>query len=298
MAGKVAELTLGGPAEVVPIAGGSHDVFEIRRGGAALIVKLGRGTQGAGLWKEAQVLRFAAEQGIPAATVELIDPLGEICGAPVLVTSRLGVASAAERMQADAQGTSPELFDRCGALLARIHGIALADDRGSALGLTPLDLVYERSRVLGAGEGLVTIGLIARDELERLRGLPLPDRRAAELCHGNYHPVHWRLDALGSLAGVIDWEDASIGDSYADLAMTLAYLRLYAEAANERAFVSGYSRVRPLPERFFETHHPILLGHWLAIAAVWAGEGLYENAQTAIRVLRLSESPLDPRSVR
>src|SRR6185437_8385684 len=82
-----------------------------------------------------------------------------------------------------------------------------------------------------------------RDALEA--AWPWPQRNASVLLHGDYWPgnILWRD---GRLVGIVDWEDAAIGDPLADIAISrLDLLWAFGADAMER-FTREYAAAAPI----------------------------------------------------
>jgi len=105
--------------------------------------------------------------------------------------------------------------------------------------------------------------------LEALAALPDGDR----LCHGDFLPGNVMLSP-GGPAAIIDWPDASRGNPLADVACTVAGLRVYHSGSRgrlrpvlvwmaarlfETIYVATYRRLRPFDRRE--------LAAWLPLAA-------------------------------
>jgi aminoglycoside phosphotransferase (APT) family kinase protein len=76
---------------------------------------------------------------------------------------------------------------------------------------------------------------------------PLPQRNASVLLHGDYWPgnILWRA---GKLVAVIDWEDASVGDPLADLAIGRLDLAWIYGVEAMMAFTKHYIALRALDD--------------------------------------------------
>lgn len=95
---------------------------------------------------------------------------------------------------------------------------------------------------------------------------PLPARNRPALLHGDYWPGNVLFEE-GTLTGIVDWEDAALGDPLTDLGVSrLDVLTIFGEGALE-AFMDAYRSHNPINE----THLP----QWDLCAA--------------LRLLRLSE---------
>jgi aminoglycoside phosphotransferase (APT) family kinase protein len=150
---------------------------------------------------EFALLRIVRAHGVAAPEPVYLDDSGELFPTPVLVVAFI------EGETAIAPAGLDEALARAAAELAKIHrvgdspALSFLPRQGSGFG--------ERPAVLddAMGEGRI------RDALES--AWPLPQTNASVLLHGDFWPGNllWRD---GALAGVIDWEDARIGDPLAD----------------------------------------------------------------------------------
>ncbi|HEX5733907.1 MAG TPA: phosphotransferase [Blastocatellia bacterium] len=147
----------------------------------------------------------------------------------------------------------PDGFRRLGAALAALHSLAVPDDLPPFSRLDP-DRLQKAAVIIGQ----------ARPDVRELA-----DEVAKELCemwtapadsrvclHGDVHPKNGIIQ--NSHAALIDLDQAGAGPAAADLGSLLAALRYSRcvgilspadERRLRRAFLSGYSEVRELPER-------------------------------------------------
>lgn len=157
---------------------------------------------------EFALLRVLHNAGLSTPAPCLVDQSGELFATPVVVVEYIGGESV---FTLDAV---PDFIPQFAMQLARIHRVDCSD---GALSFLPRqdDLVAAK---LGGRPATLDDSL----EEGRIRdvlaaALPWPRRNAAGLLHGDYWPgnVLWHE---GRLVGVIDWEDATLGDPLADLA--------------------------------------------------------------------------------
>jgi aminoglycoside phosphotransferase (APT) family kinase protein len=152
--------------------------------------------------REAQVLRFVEAIGVPTPKLVAVDPTGADAGVPSILMSRL--AGRIEWSPSNVDGW----LERLAALLPPIHGAPLPD-LGAIRPFTPYEqLSYARpswARWPKVWERAVEV---VRD--------PAPEFRAVFI-HRDFHPgnVLWRR---GRVSGVVDWQAASIGPAWADVA--------------------------------------------------------------------------------
>jgi aminoglycoside phosphotransferase (APT) family kinase protein len=157
---------------------------------------------------EFRLLRLLRAEGVAAPEPYLLDQSGEIFSTPYIVIEYIEGASEF------APPYLPDFLQQMTAHLARIHRLDCAK-----LDVTFLPAMAERytrglkERPARLDESL-NEGKI-RDVLEA--AWPLPQRNPTALLHGDFWPGNllWRD---GRLVGIIDWEDAALGDPLADLA--------------------------------------------------------------------------------
>ncbi|MDO5502075.1 MAG: phosphotransferase [Actinomycetia bacterium] len=138
---------------------------------------------------------------------------GEIMGAPIIVLEY--VTGSADHP--DPAVAVPEMAR----LLLRVHALPVgrAGDGGLVdLGLPAAQRPHEEARRL-------LERLLPAPEVDLLVREPAPPRDPPVLVHGDFWPgnVLWRQ---GELVGLIDWEDAAIGDPELDLATARVELTL------------------------------------------------------------------------
>lgn len=206
---------------------GAHRRFVVRRPGGHYWRELGD--------QDLRLLERLADVGLPVARPRLLDAAGEIFGQPALVLDYL---------EGEPDYSSGDLAIKLEALARQLAAIHALPDTGSFRPLLPnLD---ERAIAFFArdperpdeslGESLVRAALRRRPEPPRGN----PDA----VLHGDFWPgnVLWRD---GRISGVIDWEDAAIGDPLYDLAISrLDMLWTYGPEALE-PFTAAYARAAP-----------------------------------------------------
>jgi aminoglycoside phosphotransferase (APT) family kinase protein len=157
---------------------------------------------------EFKLLQMLHTAGLAAPKPYHLDQSGEIFPTPIVVVEYI------EGEPEFAPSNLADLILQMAAHLSRIHGVDC-----SKLDLSFLPKQGEiyarafRERPTKVDESLDE-GRI-RDTLESV--WPLPQRNESVLLHGDYWPgnILWKD---GRLVGIIDWEDAKLGDPLADLA--------------------------------------------------------------------------------
>jgi aminoglycoside phosphotransferase (APT) family kinase protein len=212
-------------------ANGQTQKLTVRQHGAA---DLARNPQVAA--DEFALLRIVHEAGVPAPAPYYLDQSGEIFETPVVVLEY--IEGETVFALADALDLLPQLARH----LAAIHRI---DCASHAVSFLP-DHAAHWANIIGhrparlddsLGEGRI------RDALEA--AWPWLQHSASGLLHGDYWPgnILWRD---GQLVGIVDWEDAAIGDPLADIAISrLDLLWAFGMDAMQR-FTREYDAVAPI----------------------------------------------------
>jgi aminoglycoside phosphotransferase (APT) family kinase protein len=183
--------------------GGQHEKLLVRQHGAADLASNPRIAA-----DEFGLLRFLRSVGLPAPTPYYLDESGEIFSTPYIIIEYI------EGQTEFAPPNTGDFIRQFAALLARIHRVDGSKPDISFLPQQAQKYARElKERPANLDESLQE-GQI-RDALEA--AWPLPQRNPSVLLHGDFWPGNllWRD---GQLVGVIDWEDAAIGDPLADVA--------------------------------------------------------------------------------
>ena len=157
---------------------------------------------------EFALLQIVRAAGLPAPAPYYLDKSGELLGAPCLVVEYIDGKT--EFAPPDLSGALAQMAEQ----LSNIHNVTPArvdllflprqrDIYANKLGHRPANLDESLS------EGRI------RDVLESV--WPFPTANPDTLLHGDYWPgnILWKN---GLLVGIIDWEDARVGDPLEDLA--------------------------------------------------------------------------------
>ncbi len=173
--------------------------------------------------REARVLRCLADSEIPVPQV-----LGEAgedspLGAPFVVLSWLAYP------HMGLTPMTPTVVDRYRSMVETIHALdwrALGLDfldpppAGHEAALRDLDAVRARAVHFRCDRD----HLIA--EIGAILNQHLPDSPAPRLCHGDINVFNYLVDEDGSIAGVVDWEQAQLGDPLSDWGLITALASL------------------------------------------------------------------------
>lgn len=157
---------------------------------------------------EFKLLQRLRSTGVAAPTPYYLDQSGEIFSTPYVVLEYI------DGKPEFAPSAADDLIPQLATQLARIH----------AVDCSKLDLFFLPSQAHRCAEKLRGRPS-RRDESEdeaRIRGTleaiwPLPQRNPSVLLHGDFWPgnILWKD---GRIAGVVDWEDAAVGDPLSDVA--------------------------------------------------------------------------------
>jgi len=181
-------------------------ILRLSQGGAQISTGLSKRT-------EAEVLRVAVANGVPAPTIAFIldeqDDLGEGFAMEFISGASIPRKILRDEQFADARS---RMARQCGRILADIH----RSDAASVTDLPVLDALTQleqyESMYRGYGERIPPFELAMR-WLERR----LPKRPAAVLVHGDFRNGNFLVTAEDGLRAILDWELAHIGDAMEDL---------------------------------------------------------------------------------
>jgi aminoglycoside phosphotransferase (APT) family kinase protein len=157
---------------------------------------------------EFRLLEILQSVGLPTPKPYYLDQSGEIFATPYLVVEYI------EGKPEFAPADLDDLILQLAAHLPRIHDV---DWSNLGLSFLPRQEAITGGK-LGARPASVDRSLEEgriRDTLESV--WPLPQRNESVLLHGDFWPgnILWKD---GRLVGIVDWEDAALGDPLADLA--------------------------------------------------------------------------------
>ncbi len=186
------------------VLGGASEqtlILRLSQGGAQISTGLDKRT-------EAEVLKVAVANGVPAPTITFIldeqDELGEGFAMEFISGASIPRKILRDEQFADARD---RMARQCGSILANIHrsdatGIANLPVLDAATQLEEYESMYR-----GYGERIPVFDLALR-WLERR----LPERTATVLVHGDFRNGNFLVTAEDGLRAVLDWELAHIGD--------------------------------------------------------------------------------------
>ena len=188
---------------------------------------------------EFRLLTALHTAGVPAPKPYAVDASGDIFETPVIVVEYI------EGESVFALDNAPDLIPQLAAQLAVIHRVDVTSLDTSFLPRQD-DILTANVRQRPARlDDTLEEGRI-RDALEAV--WPLPLSNPSGLLHGDYWPgnILWRA---GRLVGVLDWEDAALGDPLADLANSRLEILWAFSLDAMRQFTHDYSAstaARPL----------------------------------------------------
>jgi aminoglycoside phosphotransferase (APT) family kinase protein len=180
--------------------------------------------------REARIQRALAATSVPVPAILLEESTGELIGVPFYVMERVAgyvIRNALPAGYADSPGDRRQIADVLVDTLADLHAVDPAEVGLSDLGRPDGYAERQVRRWSDQWERSKFRDVAAVDELaRRLRADPPPGPGGA-IVHGDF-----RLDNCmmapkmpPSVAAVLDWELATLGDPLADLGLTLFYWR-------------------------------------------------------------------------
>jgi aminoglycoside phosphotransferase (APT) family kinase protein len=179
---------------------------------------------------EYRLLQMLAEAGFPAPEPVFVDPDGAFFPTPVIV---IGYIDGTPDLALD---RFPDSVQQMADVLARLHAVDLAEhelDSLPAIRDTLRRLLFDvpERRGMAPDEQRVREAMLA--------AWPTIAARPPALLHGDFWPGNllWNDDGL---AGVIDWEDAALGDPLFDLAAVRLELHWARDADAVAAFTERY----------------------------------------------------------
>ena len=248
---------------------GSTDAVVLRQYGAANLRSDPRSAA-----HEYKLLVRLRTLGVPVPRPRHADESRKIIPVPYLVTDFVDGATVTEPGQVT--GSRSAFTRQVAATLASIH----------QAGVAPRDVPY-LGDVLGiatARQGTGPTSLDAALDEEAVRAAlahawPPPQVNEPGLLHGDYWPgnILWRNDML---VGVIDWEDAVVGDPLADVANARMELTMAFGLAAASEFTTHYTELMPSVDL-------TALAHWDLYAALRHAGRMAEWGLSPVALARL-----------
>ena len=198
--------------------------------------------------REAAAQRFAADSGYPAPRPLAVETANDALARPFIVMERLPGVTMLDKLGANLGanlGAATRLMEKMADLHVALHRLPFED--GS--------LTYEGpliERALPAyREQIESFGLRALEEpyswLEQHRDMVLPEELS--FCHNDFHPFNLVVDD-DERVGVVDWQNAGIGDRHLDVAWPLVLMRTASPEPRKLA----ERLIAPIARRFITPH--------------------------------------------
>lgn len=223
---------------------------------------------------EAAAQAWAADRGYPAPRVLAVVTPDDLLGLPAQIMERAPGVTMLDALKA-APWRARSLVDRLAGLQLRLHGL----DTDGWPGSTAPGALAEVRLSLPRRAVAILSDVALRHALERAEAMV--ERRIdgdhRVVCHGDFHPLNVLVD--GEDAAVIDWTDAGLGPSEADVARTALLFEVAALAATTRIERAALSAVGPrLARRYLQTYRlgspldAVLMRRWEALHCLhgWA----------------------------
>ncbi|MGV0794876.1 phosphotransferase family protein [Mycolicibacterium sp. XJ1819] len=213
------------------LTGGSQNtLFRIRRGDSDMVLRMPGADRSdsriAGLMREVRVMRALRDTDVPHAALIAVDETGAVCGVPLLVMEAVdgwspvqGWPTPFDTDTEARRGIAFEIIDGA-AKLARLpwRDIGLGD-------FGRPDGFHDRQvdRWLNYLDNFRVRDLPGLDDAARWLRRNRPASYVPGIMHGDYQfaNVMYRLERPATLAAIIDWDMATIGDPLLDLAWAL-----------------------------------------------------------------------------
>lgn len=234
-------------ADAVTTVQGGRDaaLFRVRRDADVYALRVFRLGDERASEREIAVMRAAQAAGIPVPSVHAA---GVWRGRPALLLAWCSGQTLFDALLAQPDRAEP-LGVAAGAMLARIHAVA------------PPAVVASRS--------WLDWFAIPAPLLRALEAAARPGR----LLHLDYHPLNLLTDGVG-ITAVLDWSNAHSGDPRADVARSIAILRLNADEAPVEIGPVVAAFERGLLDAYTEATGPV---EDLPLFLAWAGYGMLHD---------------------
>lgn len=259
-------------------------------------------TDDGGLRAEAQVLRAAADAGVPVPEIldAGFDEDDNALGFPYLAMNFIDGESIPRRILRDDayEGARAGFVDQCGEILARIHRIDVAQTPGLGDLGDPIDGLRE---LFPREFDAMPAGLVlATQWLTDNRPEPSPRHT---LVHGDFRLGNLLVDAEG-VAAVLDWELVHLGDPVEDLGWLCAKAWRFggstpvAGMGDRTSLLDAYAREagwRPTEQalRWWELYATVKWGLICAVQAARHLDGVERSVELAAIGRRSAEQEFD-----
>lgn len=215
---------------------------------------------------------------VPVAYTLVADAERSVLGAPFYVMSDVAGTPyrSAAQLGALGPGRTRAISERLVDTLAALHAVDPAEVGLADFGRAQGYLTRQVRRWAQQMERSRTRDLPAAEELMRRleAGVENAERHAgAGIVHGDYRLENVLTDDADRPAAVIDWEMATLGDPFADVALMVFYGRLAAlfpNAVTDASTAPGYLSEAEVLQRYAAVHGEVadeVLGFHLGLAA-------------------------------
>lgn len=273
----IAPLDLGKASAVIPLAGGSADVFRLDLDtDIALVLKVYQDDETKIVGSDSYATARAHAVGLPVARYLLVDHSRSRLPFRYVVTNYLpGLTAGSLRNHRDIAN----LYKQMGSLLRSMHTIGMSAygrfDTDGIADPVSTNAEFVRSRLDSALSRFMDYG--ADPELAaRLRDIAesdfdavVPHSRGAVLAHDDLHPnniLATETDGLLHLSGLIDFGNAHAADAISDLAKCL-FCSEHDAPGSTPYILEGYGPIdHPAPARalaFYTLLHRLTMWSWL-----------------------------------
>lgn len=265
---------------VEPLAGSRNgSVYELRGGGASVVLKLYPAPWEWKLGKEAFVYGLVAELELPLARMLAADDSRRVFPEPYAVLTKLPGDRLLARLEGLESAEQLEVATQVGALLRELHTIDFEQfgylGTHGLLDPHPTNAEYMLFQFEKKLREFVSLGGDGRlaDEVARVvdsHADVLAGCERAVLCHDDCHDENVLVGADLRVTGLVDFENAVAGDPLVDLAKAHCYSRRKVPGLLD-ALAAGYGELRAGwrdAVRLYELYHWLELWDWLAAASV------------------------------
>jgi aminoglycoside phosphotransferase (APT) family kinase protein len=209
------------------------------------------------MFREYTILKALRRTGIPVPLVFEYCGNPDVIGAPFYLME-YAPGSAFRRVEQLAALGPTRTARICECMvdtLASLHSVVPVDVGLANFGRPVGFLARQVARWKGQLDASRTRELPGADELYKLLASDVPQESSASIVHGDYRLDNLLYDERDSVTAVLDWEMATLGDPFADVALLVAYRMLTAELnigsdSNNAAAAPGFLTGDQMLERY------------------------------------------------
>ena len=210
--------------------------------------------------REHRVISALAPTTVPVPTVHLLCEDAEVIGAPFYLMDE--VQGTVYRTAEDAAGLSPErartLSFRLIDVLAELHAVNPGEVGLADFGRPDGYLERQVSRWHRQFEASRSRDIAGMEELQQRLSEGVPAAQRAAVVHGDYRLDNTIAAADDTIAAVLDWEMATLGDPLADLGLMKVYWDIAGRMPGNPVAGAvdpelGFPAMRELEERYAAT---------------------------------------------